>query len=91
MNKGYFVSLPKPQSYMWRVINFKYFELALVNHCRAGGGLFLGLKYHFPASIFDVEAYSNNNAYTKTSLGIGLVLFTVFINFKYGYRKALPV
>ena len=42
-------------------------------HCKPGGGLFLGVRYHFPTSI---EEQGNYNLIT-----IGFIVFSIKIEF----------
>lgn len=53
-------------------------------HFRKGGGLFLGIRMHFPITICD----DNNHNYTWRSIRIhvGLILYTVNIEINYAHK-----
>ena len=68
-------------------MNLKYLSVYPEWHCRKAGGLFLGIQLHFPASIYDTEAFVNNHIYTATKLKLGFCLFSIVIMVKYNYKK----
>ena len=47
-------------------------------HCRRGGGLFLGLRIHFPASI----VYGNGETRIVTHLSFGFLFATLEVEFR---------
>jgi hypothetical protein len=53
-------------------------------NARKHGGLFLGIRVHFPITICD----DNNINYTwrNTSLNIGLVVYTLNIEINYAHK-----
>lgn len=52
-------------------------------HCRYGGGLFLGFRFHFPISIVDDRDI--NKSWTTVYFSIGFLIFTVCINVDYNF------
>jgi hypothetical protein len=45
-------------------------------HCRRAGGLFVGLRYHFPCSIVD----DDESRWTQVSLSVGLLCATLHLD-----------
>jgi hypothetical protein len=56
----------------------KRIQCRAIWHCRRGGGLSLGIRYHFVVRIRDEETLK---LYDMTTLEIGIVFFTIYVNF----------
>lgn len=63
----------------------KHLDLIFNWHCVRGGGLHLGILYHFPSRIV-VDA--GGMTYDKVNLTLGLVFCRVGFDFKYRYKMA---
>jgi len=59
------------------------------NHCKFGGGLFLGIKLHFPSSCIDLEAENAADIVTFNNilLSVGLIFFSINMNFQYNFDQ----
>jgi hypothetical protein len=55
-------------------------------HCRRAGGLFVGLRYHFPCSIVD----DDESRWTQVSLSVGLLCATLHLDLLIP-RRELPL
>lgn len=69
----------------------KYLDIHTNYHCKKAGGLFLGLRLHFPVRIYDSEAFANKHTYSDIKLTVGLLVCSIEFNIKYNYRKTLPI
>ena len=63
----------KPRSSQQRVVRLRPWWQW---HCRRAGGLFLGLRYHFPCSIVD----DDESRWTQVSLSVGLLCATLHLD-----------
>jgi len=59
-------------------------------YIRNGGGLFVGIRFQFPVSIYDSEAFASKHSYTCLRLTLGLLVFTINVDVKYNYIKMIP-
>lgn len=72
-------------------MNTKYLNINCNWHCRRAGGLFLGLRLHFPCSVCPAAEPNNSQyQYHVIVLRLGLLLATVNVEFKYNHVKMLP-
>lgn len=72
-------------------MNTKHLSISPEYHCRKAGGLFLGCRLDFPASIYDAEAFASKHTYTRLRLTFGLIVFSINVDIKYNYIKMLPI
>jgi len=69
----------------------KYLDISSNWHCRRAGGLFLGLRIHFPCNICPATEPNNMRyTYDVIVLRLGLLFVTVNVEFKYNHVKMLP-
>ena len=65
----------------------KYLSIYPEWHCRTFGGLFLGLRLHFPHTIWRNDLLGVDDTYEAITLQLGLIFFTLRFDFKYGYKE----
>lgn len=53
-------------------------------HARKSGGLFLGIRAHFPITLCDDN--NHNYIWRNVSLNIGLIVYTVNIEINYAHK-----
>lgn len=63
----------------------RYLSVYLESHCRRGGGLFFGIKLHFPLRICPNPSYENY--YDMIGIYFGFILFTIKIDIKYNHYE----
>lgn len=68
----------------------KYLDIFPTWHCKKAGGLLLGIRLHFPTSIYDTKAFASNHTYTSLRLTFGLIVCSINVDIKYNYKKTLP-
>jgi len=68
----------------------KYLDIYPKWHCKKAGGLLLGIRLHFPVSIYDSEAFASKHTYTCLRLTLGLLVISINLDIKYNYIKTLP-
>lgn len=71
-------------------MNTKYLSIYTTWHCRKAGGLFVGMRFQFPARIYDSEAFADKHTYTCLRLTLGLLVFSINVELKYNYAKDIP-
>jgi hypothetical protein len=71
-------------------MNTKYLSVYPQWHCRNDGGLFVGIRFQLPVSIYDSEALASKHTYTCLRLTLGLLVFSINVEVKYNYIKMLP-
>ena len=71
-------------------MNTKYLSVYPQWHCKNGGGLFVGIRFQFPVSIYDSEAFASKHTYTCLRLTLGLLVISINVEVKYNYIKMLP-
>jgi len=71
-------------------MNTKYLAIYPKWHCKKAGGLLLGIRLHFPTSIYDSEAFASRHTYTSSLLTFGLIVCSINLDIKYNYIKTLP-
>jgi hypothetical protein len=61
------------------------------NHCKFGGGLFLGVRLHFPSSCIDIEVEkaADMTRFNNVLLTFGFIFFSINVNFQYNFNKLL--
>ena len=67
----------------------KYLSIYPQNHCRnaSGQGLNLGIRILFPRTIYRNDALEIEDTYEAISIIIGFVFFSLWFDFKYGYKE----
>jgi hypothetical protein len=71
-------------------MNTKYLSIYPQWHCRNGGGLFVGIRFQFPVTNYDSEAFASKHTYSCLRLTLGLLVFSINVEVKYNYIKMLP-
>jgi hypothetical protein len=71
-------------------MNTKYLSIYPQWHCRNGGGLFVGIRFQFPVTNYDSEAFASKHTYSCLRLTLGLLVFSINVDVKYNYIKMLP-
>ncbi len=71
-------------------MNTKYLSIYPQWYCRNGGGLFVGIRFQFPVTNYDSEAYASNHTYSCLRLTLGLLVFSINVEVKYNYAKDIP-
>jgi hypothetical protein len=71
-------------------MNTKYLSIYPQWHCRNGGGLFVGIRFQFPVTNYDSEAFASKHTYSCLRLTLGLLVFSINVELKYNYIKMLP-
>ena len=70
----------------------KRFTFEWKRHFRPAGGIFIGIKFHFPCSIWDGQPESEtgfkptNTTYKLAWVHIGLAIWTLDIQYRYGAK-----
>jgi hypothetical protein len=67
-------------------MNTKYISVYPQWHCRNGGGLFVGIRFQFPVTNYDSEAFASNHTYSCLRLTLGLLVFSINVELKYNYK-----
>lgn len=64
------------------------FDISINSHgFKRAGGLLLGIKIDYPASIYDTEAFANNHTYKTVRVTFGLIFISVTLHVNYNYKK----
>jgi hypothetical protein len=71
-------------------MNTKHLDIYPEWHCRKDGGLFFGIRFQFPVTNYDSEAFASNHTYTCLRLTLGLIVFSIKVDIKYNYIKMFP-
>jgi len=71
-------------------MNTKYLSIYPQWHYRNGGGLFVGIRFQFPVTNYDSEAFASKHTYSCLRLTLGLLVFSINVDVKYNYIKMLP-
>jgi hypothetical protein len=64
----------------------RYLDFVFNWHCIKGGGLHLGVLWHFPSRIVMDDMDKSIRCYDKVNLTFGLIFCRVGLDFKYRYR-----
>ena len=65
----------------------KYLSIYPKWHCKNAGELNLGIRILFPRAIWRNDALGFDDTYQAISLHLGLIFFTLRLDFKYGSNE----